>query len=84
MAAESTHPIKCHNPLESITSGGDLARRDGSRDATMKPKAVITIDELAEYLQVSKSSLYKLAQEGKVPGQKVGKHWRFHKEMIDQ
>lgn len=49
----------------------------------MKPKDVMTIDELAEYLQVSKSSLYKLAQDGRVPGQKVGKHWRFHRETID-
>jgi excisionase family DNA binding protein len=44
----------------------------------------MTIEELARYLQVSKSSLYKLAQEGKVPGQKVGKHWRFRKELIDR
>jgi len=44
---------------------------------------VMTIEELAEYLKVSKSSLYKLAQQGKVPGQKVGKHWRFHREAID-
>lgn len=44
---------------------------------------VMTIDELANYLQVSKSSLYKLAQDGKVPGQKVGRHWRFHREAID-
>jgi len=29
---------------------------------------VMTIDDLSTYLQVSKSSLYKLAQEGKVPG----------------
>lgn len=45
---------------------------------------VMTIDDLAGYLQVSKSSLYKLAQEGKIPGQKVGKHWRFHKVVIDR
>ena len=49
----------------------------------MQPPEVMTIDELAEYLKVSKSSLYKLAQQGKVPGQKVGKHWRFHKNAID-
>jgi excisionase family DNA binding protein len=47
------------------------------------PPEVMTIDDLAAYLQVSKSSLYKLAQDGKVPGQKVGKHWRFHKVSID-
>ena len=43
----------------------------------------MTISDLAEYLQVSKSSLYKLVQQGKVPGQKVGKHWRFHREVIN-
>lgn len=50
----------------------------------MQPPDVMTIDELSAYLNVAKSTLYKLAQEGKVPGQKVGKHWRFHKELIDQ
>jgi len=44
----------------------------------------MTIDELATYLQVSKSSLYKLAQEGRVPGKKVGRHWRFRKQAIDR
>jgi len=44
----------------------------------------MTIDDLASYLQVSKSSLYKLAQSGKVPGQKVGKHWRFHRGTVDR
>lgn len=45
---------------------------------------VLTIDELATYLKVSKSTLYKLVQEGTVPGQKVGRHWRFRREMIDR
>jgi excisionase family DNA binding protein len=44
----------------------------------------MTISDLAEYLQVSKSSLYKLVQNGRVPGQKVGKHWRFHKDVVDE
>lgn len=51
---------------------------------TTPSSSVLTIDELAEYLKVSKSTLYKLAQEGTVPGQKVGKHWRFHKDTIDE
>ena len=45
---------------------------------------VLTIDELATYLKVSKSTLYKLVQEGKIPGQKVGKHWRFHRDVIER
>ena len=44
---------------------------------------VLNIDELAQYLRIAKSSLYKLAQEGKVPGKKVGRHWRFRKQAID-
>jgi excisionase family DNA binding protein len=44
---------------------------------------VLTIDELAGYLKIAKSTLYKLAQEGRLPGQKVGRHWRFHREAID-
>jgi len=38
---------------------------------------VLTIEELAAYLKTSKSTLYKLAQNGEIPGQKVGRHWRF-------
>lgn len=45
---------------------------------------VMTIDELAAYVKISKSTLYKLVQNGKVPGQKIGKHWRFRREAIDR
>lgn len=45
---------------------------------------ILTIDELAAYLKISKSTLYKLVREGKLPSQKVGKHWRFRKEAIDR
>ena len=45
---------------------------------------VFTITEVSEYLKLSKSTAYKLAQEGKIPGQKVGRHWRFRKAAIDR
>jgi excisionase family DNA binding protein len=48
-----------------------------------KQHDVMTMDELAEYLKISKSTLYKLAQENKLPGQKIGKRWRFHREAVD-
>lgn len=43
----------------------------------------MTIDELSAYLKIAKSTLYKPAQEGKLPSQKVGWHWRFHREAVD-
>ncbi len=45
---------------------------------------VMTIAELSKYLKISRSTLYKLAQEGKLPAQKVGRHWRFHRAVIDR
>ena len=47
------------------------------------PKEVLNIDELSAYLNISKSTLYKLVRERKIPSQKVGRHWRFHKGAID-
>jgi excisionase family DNA binding protein len=44
----------------------------------------MTISDFAEYLQVSKSSFYKLVPQGKLPSQKIGKHWRFHKDAADR
>ncbi len=45
---------------------------------------VLTIEELAAYLKIPKSTLYKLAREEKVPSTKVGRHWRFQKRAIDR
>jgi len=61
----------------------DMARSPRAPARPAPPPEVMTISDLAEYLQVSTSSLYKLVQSGRVPGQKVGKHWRFHKDTID-
>jgi len=45
---------------------------------------VLTIEELSVYLKIPKSTLYKLVREGKIPSQKVGRHWRFRKESINR
>lgn len=42
----------------------------------------MTISEAAEYLQISKRSLYKLAKGGKIPGNKVMNRWRFERESL--
>jgi len=43
---------------------------------------VLTIDETADLLKIPRSSVYKLAQEGRIPAQKVGRHWRFHRATL--
>jgi excisionase family DNA binding protein len=47
------------------------------------PGEIMTIEELAEYLKVSKSTLYKLVQNGGLPAQKIGKQWRFSKSAVE-
>ena len=50
----------------------------------VKRDDIMTMDELADYLKISKSTLYKLATDNKLPGTKIGKRWRFHKDAIDR
>lgn len=51
----------------------------------MRPQAtVITIGELAEYLHVHRSTLYRLLKRGRLPGFKIGSDWRFNVEAIDR
>jgi len=45
---------------------------------------VLTIEELAIYLKIPKSTLYKLVREGKIPSHKIGRRWRFHKRSIER
>jgi len=49
-----------------------------------KPGDVLTIEELAAYRKIPKSTLYKLVREGKIPSQKIGRPCRFRKEAIDR
>jgi excisionase family DNA binding protein len=46
------------------------------------PSDILTVEEAAELLKIPRSSVYKLAQEGKIPAQKVGRHWRFYRPTI--
>jgi excisionase family DNA binding protein len=46
-------------------------------------RSVMTIEQLAEYLQIGKRSLYKLAREGEIPAKKILNKWRFDRQQID-
>jgi excisionase family DNA binding protein len=42
----------------------------------------LTAEEVADYLRLPLSTVYKLVQDKRLPGFKVGKHWRFRTEKI--
>ena len=45
---------------------------------------IMNVEEASRYLRIPRSSLYRLAQAGKLPCQKVGRHWRFRRQAIDR
>jgi excisionase family DNA binding protein len=45
-------------------------------------KEILTIEEAARLLQLSKRALYKLVREGEIPGKKILNKWRFERESL--
>ncbi|MFC1862564.1 helix-turn-helix domain-containing protein [Thermodesulfobacteriota bacterium] len=45
-------------------------------------KDIMKIEEVAEYLQIGKRSVYKLAKAGKIPCKKVANMYRFDRESV--
>jgi excisionase family DNA binding protein len=43
---------------------------------------IVKAKELGEYLKLSESTIYKLATDGKIPGFRIGKSWRFDLDEI--
>ncbi|MGO9450318.1 MAG: helix-turn-helix domain-containing protein [Candidatus Binataceae bacterium] len=51
----------------------------------MQPSTkVLTVNELAEYLRVHRSTIYRLLKKALLPGFKIGSDWRFNVEVIDE
>ncbi|GIV14919.1 MAG: hypothetical protein KatS3mg022_0354 [Armatimonadota bacterium] len=59
-----------------------MSERTRKRDEESTSPEVMSVRELAEYLRISVHTVYRLAEQGKLPGRKVGKHWRFHRDVI--
>ena len=46
-------------------------------------KTVLTIKDVAQYLDVHTATIYKYAQQGRIPAFKIGSDWRFTKKHIN-
>ena len=45
---------------------------------------ILTIEEVAAYLRLKPQTIYKWAQEKRIPAAKLGKEWRFRRSVIDR
>lgn len=64
-----------------------ILRRDLLHQPVMAldtPIVVMTVTEVADYLRVHPSTVYKLLRKREVPAFRIGSDWRFNRTQIDQ
>jgi excisionase family DNA binding protein len=65
-------PVKRKTPVKCIrVLGEDMSK-------------IMTLTEVAEYLRVHSTTVYRLLKQGKLPAFKVGSDWRFDAQAIDR
>jgi excisionase family DNA binding protein len=45
---------------------------------------IMTTKEMAKYLRLHQITICKLSKAGKIPSIRIGRVWRFDKEVIDE
>lgn len=45
---------------------------------------IMTTKEMAKYLKLHEITICKLSKEGKIPSFRLGRAWRFDKDVIDE
>ena len=51
--------------------------------AILPSTTMMTLQEVAEYLRVTRSTIHRLLKRNQIPGFKIGRHWRFRLEEIE-
>jgi len=53
------------------------------KNKPLETERLMTLEEISDYLQISIHTLYKMAQQDRIPAFKVTNKWRFRKSEID-
>jgi excisionase family DNA binding protein len=59
-----------------------MARTPGDRTISESGQ-VLTVDQVAEYLQLNRLTVYRYIREGKIPAARIGKLYRILKADVD-
>lgn len=54
----------------------------GRASTQVREPDVLTVEQLAELLQVDAPTVRKLATAGELPGRKLGRQWRFSRQAV--
>jgi excisionase family DNA binding protein len=45
---------------------------------------MMSIEEVAEYIQLHPLTVRRLARDGEIPALKIGRQWRIKRELLDE
>ena len=60
---------------------GDKTRRGDI--VPPQSKTLMTLQETADYLRVTRSTIHRLLKRNQIPAFRIGRHWRFNLEEIE-
>jgi len=46
-------------------------------------EVMMKVNDVAEYLRLSEAKVYRMANSGQLPALRLGKTWRFNKNILD-
>ena len=74
-----THRQDCET-LGNVQEPSQIKRRI---QRVREMDTLMTLEEVAAYLRLSKDTVYRMAQGSKIPASKLGTQWRFRKSEVD-
>jgi excisionase family DNA binding protein len=79
------HPKRITASLEAINIDNSIVLLYYSKSKGVSILAqIMTTKEIAKYLKLHQITICKLSKEGKIPSIRIGRVWRFDKEVIDE
>lgn len=71
-----------HNHQCSFIFGDDQPKRAGGTLEVLKKKEILTVKEVADYLRVSRVTVWRWCHEGKLPASRIGRNWRIRRDVV--
>jgi excisionase family DNA binding protein len=67
--------------------GRELLQETGMNDHNQMheiQEGIMTVHEVSRYLRLSEAKVYQMAHDSELPAIRIGKSWRFKKDLIDE
>jgi excisionase family DNA binding protein len=65
---------------DNKTTGGGMADK---HPEAMADTGIMTVRDVARYLRMSEAKVYRMVNNGQIPSFRLGKSWRFKRELVD-